>query len=79
MPKGNPNPKHKLTRLYIGECQEPVAETAVSVKLPRSLDVWVRSLPNRAEWLRRAIADAYERDMAAIEGTDSDAIADTQS
>lgn len=75
MPKGNPNPKHKLTRLY----DEPVAETAVSVKLPKELDIWVRSLPNRAEWLRRAIADAYERDMAAIKGTDSDAIGDTQS
>lgn len=63
MPKGNPNPKHKLTRVYVGECQEPVAETAVSVKLPRSLDTWVRSLPNRADWLRKAIADAYEREQ----------------
>ena len=42
---------------------EPVADTAVSVKLPRSLDTWVRSLPNRAEWLRKAIADAYEREQ----------------
>lgn len=73
MPKGNPNPKHKLTRLY----DEPVAETAVSVKLPKELDIWVRSLPNRAEWLRRAIADAYERDMHGLTDTDSDTRSDT--
>ena len=73
MPKGNPNPKHKLTRLY----DEPVAETAVSVKLPKELDIWVRSLPNRAEWLRRAIADAYERDMHGLTDTDSDTGSDT--
>lgn len=61
MPKGNPNPKHKLAKVYVGD--EPVAERAVAVKLPRSLDVWVRNLPNRAEWLRKAIADAYEREQ----------------
>lgn len=27
------------------------------------VDAFVRSLPNRTEWLRRAIAEAYEREM----------------
>ncbi len=55
-PKGNPQ---KLVRIGT----EPVASTAVSVKLPLTMDAWVRSLPNRADWLRKAIADAYEREI----------------
>jgi hypothetical protein len=42
---------------------EPVAEQPVSVKLPVSLDEYVRSLPNRTEWLRQAIAEKLEREQ----------------
>lgn len=61
MGRGNPNPKNKFTQIY----SEPVAKSSVSVKLPANVDAYVRSLPNRTEWLRQAIADAYERDMQA--------------
>lgn len=44
----------------------------VAVALPIELDEWVRNLPNRSEWLRRAIADAYQRDMQQLSDTDSD-------
>lgn len=71
----NPNPTYKYKHLY----DEPMSEQSLSIRLPATQDKYVRSLPNKTEWLRRAIADAYERDMAAKGGTDSDAIADTQS
>lgn len=35
----------------------------VAVALPVEIDDWVRSLPNRSEWLRQAIADAYQREI----------------
>lgn len=60
MPKGNPNPKQKLKQLY----DKPVAERPVAVKLPQDLDAYVRSLPNKSEWLREAIAEKRERDVA---------------
>jgi len=41
---------------------EPLAEKPISVFLPKGIDAYVRSLPNRAEWLRRAIEQALLRD-----------------
>ncbi len=58
MGRGNPNPKNKFTQVY----DEPVASRSVSVKLPLDIDAYVRSLPNRTEWLRKAIAAQVERD-----------------
>jgi hypothetical protein len=43
----------------------------------KQIDAWVRSLPNKSEWLRNAIAAQYERDMAAKGGSDSDSESDT--
>lgn len=40
-----------------------VAPSPISVKLSPDIDKFVRSLPNRAEWLRNAIAKAYEEEM----------------
>lgn len=37
----------------------------VAVALPTEVDEWVRSLPNRSEWLRKAIVDAYEREISS--------------
>ncbi len=69
----NPNPKYKFKYLY----DEPLAKQIVGTRLPKSLDVFVRSLPNKSEWLRNAIAAQYERDMAAKGGSDSDSESDT--
>ena len=54
----NPNPKHKYTSPY----EKEMAESPISVRLEAEIDKFVRSLPNRTEWLREAIAAAYERD-----------------
>lgn len=39
-----------------------MASKPVSVMLPVEIDEYVRSLPNRAEWLRQAIAAQVERE-----------------
>lgn len=41
-----------------------VASSPISVKLTPEVDKFVRSLPNRTEWLRKAITEAYERDRS---------------
>lgn len=40
-----------------------MAEKPLSVRVDAELDAWVRSLPNRTQWLRKAIADAYEKEV----------------
>lgn len=57
--RGNPNPKQKLKP--IGE--EAMAKTPLAIRVPVEIDEFVRSLPNRTEWLRQAIAEKYEREM----------------
>ncbi len=57
----NPNPKYKLKQLY----DKPVAEYPVAVKLPVDLDAYVRSLPNKSEWLRAAVSEKYQRELDA--------------
>ena len=57
---GNPNPKQKLKPVY-GD--EALSSKTVALRLPREIDEFVRSLPNKTEWLRKAIADAYEREQ----------------
>ncbi|WP_250126163.1 hypothetical protein [Chroococcidiopsis sp. CCMEE 29] len=54
---GNPD----LYSKRVGE--ELMAENPLTVRVPLSIDSFVRSLPNRTEWLRKAIADAYEREV----------------
>lgn len=39
-----------------------MAERPLSVRVTAELDKQVRSLPNRTEWLREAIAEKLERD-----------------
>jgi len=43
--------------------EEALAEKPVSVFLPKELDQYVRLKPNRAEWLRSAIAEAARREL----------------
>lgn len=59
---GNPNPKQKLKPVY-GD--EALSSKTVALRLPREIDDFVRSLPNKTEWLRKAIADAYQRETTA--------------
>lgn len=40
-----------------------LANVPISVKLPINIDSFVRELPNRTEWLRNAIAKAYEEEL----------------
>ncbi len=62
MGKGNPNPKQKLKpRIY----EQTMAETPLSVRVDIETAAYVRSLPNRTEWLRRALAEAIVRDHEA--------------
>jgi hypothetical protein len=56
---GNPNPKCKFTTDY----PKKVAKKAVAVKLPIEVDEFVRSLPNRTDWLRQAIVAQFEKEM----------------
>ena len=40
-----------------------LASQPVSVFLPKDLDVIVRALPNRSQWLRRIIAEAVYEEL----------------
>lgn len=44
---------------------KPMARKPVSVLLPSEIDEFVRSLPNKSEWLRQAIEEKYEQDVAS--------------
>lgn len=41
---------------------ELLAQQPLTVRVPISHDEYVRSLPNKTEWLRKAIAAQVERD-----------------
>lgn len=63
-PKGKPGRKGGNPETYFKtDCPEELAKKMVGVKLPLQVDAYVRSLPNKAAWLRRVITDAYERDI----------------
>lgn len=57
-----------LTR-FTSPYAEEMAKAPVSVVLPAKIDEYVRSLPNRTEWLRQAIAAQVERDQQAKSST----------
>lgn len=43
--------------------QKKFAAQSLAIRVNPELDEYVRSLPDKNEWLRKAVADAYERDM----------------
>lgn len=43
---------------------EPLSRTAISMKLPRDLDAYIRSLPNRNQWLIEAVLEKVMREKA---------------
>ncbi len=68
MPKGNPNPvipaKFAEARFKAqGNPDEALADVSIQVRLTRSIDSVVRSLPNRSAWLRRVITEAAQREL----------------
>lgn len=63
MSKGNPNPKQKLKpRVY----EQAMAEIPLSVRVDVELATYVRSLPNRTEWLRAAIVEKRQREQSTL-------------
>jgi hypothetical protein len=71
MPKGNPSPvispEFKAQQFKPqGEVNGPLSNKAIGIKLPVEIDKAVRSLPNKAVWLRRVIIEAARREL--IEG-----------
>lgn len=61
MKSGKEKTAHLEKMKPIGD--RPMARKPVAVALPIELDEWVRSLPNRSEWLREAVAEKYEREQ----------------
>lgn len=55
----NPNPTGQMKRVY----EEQMAKIPLSVRMPVEIDNYVRSLPDRTEWLRKAIARQVEEDL----------------
>jgi metal-responsive CopG/Arc/MetJ family transcriptional regulator len=47
---------------FTAKGSESVTKT-VTVKLSPTLEAFVKSLPNRSEWIRQAIIDKMERDL----------------
>lgn len=43
-------------------------QSPICVMLPPDLDAYVRSLPNRSEWLRQAIKEKMERELLSPAG-----------
>lgn len=65
----NPNPKleNRIPKLYDG----PVARKIIGARLPILMDAKVRELAglNLSSWVRDAIAEKLERELAAKEGS----------
>jgi hypothetical protein len=58
------NPKQRSeggTFTQIGD--EPLSKQVIGVRLPESIHAIVHNLPNRAEWLRRVITEAAQREL----------------
>lgn len=66
--RGNPNPKQKLKPWY-GD--KGLSSNTVALRLPVEIDEFVRSLPNKTEWLREAIATKYQQEQEKLTGNGS--------
>jgi hypothetical protein len=63
MPLLNPNQKSQGgTFTPIGA--EPLSKQVIGIRLPNSIHELVYKLPNRAEWLRRVISEAAQKELA---------------
>lgn len=61
----NHNPKQYLKEhQYQPLGKEALSRNPVSVKLPKDLDEYVRSLPNRNQWLIEAVLDKAAKEVS---------------
>jgi hypothetical protein len=61
-------PKDEQGR-FVSQNPEPLAEKAISVRLPVSIDAVIRALPSdeRSQWLRRVLCEAAEQELVPKE------------
>lgn len=59
--------KHLEEHGYRSLGDQPLRRTPVSVKLPPELDEYVRSQPNRNQWLIAAVAEKIAREKQLAE------------
>jgi hypothetical protein len=60
----NPNPKVEQLKPYqsvAGKVQ--LAEQPLAVRVNEKVDALIRKLPNKAEWMRRVLTEAAEREL----------------
>ncbi|NEN92205.1 MAG: hypothetical protein F6K48_26205 [Okeania sp. SIO3H1] len=57
-----------ITELEPGE--EPMGETALCVKLPKSIDDYIRNKQNRSEWMRQVLVAAARGEMESHNQSD---------
>ncbi len=57
-------PKNEQGR-FISQNPEPLADKALSVRLPVSIDAVIRQMPSeqRAAWLRSVLSEAVKREL----------------
>jgi hypothetical protein len=67
MPRKKPIRPDFLTR-FQQQGDVPMAKQPITVRLPEDIDVIVRALPNRTEWLREAILDRLEQEDLLPDG-----------
>lgn len=48
---------------FVKFIEEPMGEQPLCVRVAAEVDLYVRSLPNRTEWLRSAIEEKWQRDL----------------
>lgn len=66
MKKEPPKQLEKYTRELVAKSDKGLGtkhgHKPISVMLPPDVDQWVRSRPNRSEWVRQLIMREYERE-----------------
>ncbi|MGB8699522.1 MAG: hypothetical protein WCD18_08910 [Thermosynechococcaceae cyanobacterium] len=64
MPNPNPRTDHPafIAAQFPKAGTERMARANIQVRLPESLDAIVRQLPNRSEWIRKAITEAARKE-----------------
>jgi hypothetical protein len=62
-----PNPRPKIAHLSplprADNTTAPLAASGLIARVPVEIDLAVRALPNRSEWLRRVITEAAQREL----------------
>ena len=56
MPRGQT--EHLKKEQYTVQGKRPLSKTPLTVRVPEDVDEYIRSLPNRSEWLQKIITDA---------------------